>query len=82
MQLKENKTIKQILTTFKGARIMVENYKTGLKFTHVVDVDKHIAAKIKQIPRLKTLSLQNKDKSFSMRMYQDPNNKLFPVLQL
>ena len=57
---------------------MVENYKTGLKFTHVVDVDKHIAAKIKQIPRLKTLSLQNKDKSFSMRMYQDPNNKLFP----
>ena len=46
MQLKENKTIKQILTTFKGARIMVENYKTGLKFKHIEDVDVIIISSI------------------------------------
>jgi hypothetical protein len=56
----------------------METYKTGLKFTHIEDVDKNLAEKIRNIVRLNAKTIHNKDKTFSMRLYQDPENKSFP----
>jgi len=56
----------------------METYKTGLKYKHIQDVDKNLAEKIGNIVRLNAKTIHNKDKTFSMRLYQDPENKSFP----
>ena len=56
----------------------METYKTGLKFKHIEDVDKNLAEKIRNIVRLNAFTVHNKDKTFSMRLYKDPDNRHFP----
>ena len=56
----------------------METYKTGLKFKHIEDVNKNLAEKIRNIVRLNAFTVHNKDKTFSMRLYKDPDNRHFP----